>query len=60
MLPTAGEILARRDPLLDGVVLTDEILDQLMDYMSALTDPAARTLKHVTPRRVPSSLPVVR
>ena len=60
VLPTAGEILARRDPLLDGVVLTDEILDQLMDYMSALTDPAARTLKHVTPRRVPSGLPVVR
>jgi cytochrome c peroxidase len=52
--------LDRRDPILDGVVLPDEIVDKLMDYMSALTDDAARRMKHIAPSRVPSSLPVDR
>jgi cytochrome c peroxidase len=60
LLPNAADILARRDPILDGVVLPDDIVDKLMDYMSALTDDAARTLKQLTPQRVPSGLPVSR
>jgi cytochrome c peroxidase len=60
LVPNAADILARRDPILDGVVLPDDIVDKLMDYMSALTDDAARTLKQLTPQRVPSGLPVSR
>lgn len=60
LLPNATDILATRDTLLQGVVLTDELVDQLMDYLSALTDPAARNPKHATPPRVPSGLPVER
>jgi len=46
--------------LLNGVVLTPEIVDALMDYMSALTDDAARNLSRLVPPRVPSRLPVDR
>jgi cytochrome c peroxidase len=60
LLPNATDILATRDPILDGVVLPADIVDRLMAYMGALTDDAARTLKHVAPNRVPSGLPVVR
>ena len=58
LVPNATDILVRRDPILDGVVLPDDIVDKLMDYMSALTDDAARTLKHLTAQRVPRGLPV--
>jgi cytochrome c peroxidase len=57
--PTATQILANRDPLLDGVVLTPDVVDKLMAYMSALTDDAARDLTHMIPHRVPSGLPVL-
>ncbi len=53
-------ILAQRDTLLNGVVLTDDLVNQLMDYMSALTDPAARNLSKSVPGRVPSGLPIDR
>ncbi len=58
LLATAPEILLARDPLLDGVVLTPDVVDKLMAYMSALTDDAARDLTHLIPHRVPSGLPV--
>ena len=60
LLPNAADILSNRDPILDGVVLPDEIVTKLMDYMSALTDDAARRVKHVAPNSVPSKLPVDR
>jgi cytochrome c peroxidase len=60
LVPNAADILATRDPILDGVVLPDEIVTKLMDYMSALTDDAARRVKHVAPHSVPSKLPVDR
>jgi cytochrome c peroxidase len=60
VLPTADAILAQRDPLLEGVVLTPQLVDALMDYMGALTDDAARDLTRLVPRRVPSRLPVDR
>jgi cytochrome c peroxidase len=59
VLPDADAILAQRDTLLDGVVLTDDVVDDLMSYMSALTDDAARHLNHLVPDRVPSRLPVI-
>ena len=57
-LTNGPAILAQRDTLLDGVVLTPELVDRLMDYMSALTDDAARNLTHLTPEHVPSGLPL--
>jgi cytochrome c peroxidase len=60
MVPNVADVLARRDPILDGVVLPDSIVDKLMNYMSALTDDRARSLKHVTPNKVPSNLPIDR
>ena len=60
LLPNSTDILAQRDTLLKGVVLTPVIVGQLMDYMSALTDDRARNLTELTPRRVPSGLPIDR
>ena len=57
-LATAPDILLQRDTLLAGVVLTPEIVDRLMDYMSALTDKSARDLSRTIPVRVPSKLAV--
>lgn len=60
VLPNASAILAQRDTLLEGVVLTDQLVENLLIYMRALTDDAARNLSHLTPHRVPSGLPVQR
>jgi cytochrome c peroxidase len=59
LLSTTGAILAQRDTLLKGVVLTPDLVDKLMSYMSALTDDAARNLDHLAPPHVPSGLPVM-
>lgn len=58
VLPNAASILAQRDTLLNGVVLTPAVVDQLMAYMSALTDPRARDLTRLKPKRVPSGLSI--
>jgi cytochrome c peroxidase len=60
VIPTTDAILAQRDTLLNGVVLTPDLVDALMDYMGALTDAAARDLSRLVPLRVPSRLPVDR
>ena len=60
LLPNASAILAQRDTLLNGVVLTSDLVDRLMAYMTALTDAAARNIGSLTPDRVPSGLPVDR
>ena len=59
LVANAPDILAQRDTLLNGVVLTPQLVDQLMDYMSALTGDGARDLGHIVPQRVPSGLPVM-
>lgn len=59
VLPNTAAVLAQRDTLLKGVVLTDSLVDNLMDYMTALTDDAARNLNHLVPDRVPSRLAVI-
>jgi len=58
LLPNAAAILAQRDTLLAGVVLSDEPVNKLMDYMHSLTDESARDLSKLVPARVPSKLPV--
>ena len=58
VLQTFEQILATRDTLLNGVVFPPEVVEQVTEFMKALTDPAARNLRRVTPRRVPSGLPV--
>ena len=60
LLATAEEILATRDTLLTGVVIPAQAIDEVTEFMKALTDPAARNLSRITPRRVPSGLPVDR
>jgi hypothetical protein len=51
--PNKPDILAQRDTLLKGVVLTPELVDRLTTYMLALTDPAARDLSRLAPARLP-------
>lgn len=58
VLSNGPDILLTRDTLLAGVVLTSDLVDELMDYMSALTDDAARNLSRSVPVRVPSKLKV--
>ncbi|MBA3345073.1 MAG: cytochrome-c peroxidase [Gemmatimonadales bacterium] len=58
VLATFEEILATRDPLLQGVVFTPQQVDEVTEFMKALTDPAARRLDRLTPGQVPSGLPV--
>ncbi len=60
VLDNAAAILATRDTLLAGVVLTPDLVDKLMDYLSTLTDDRARNLSRLAPHRVPSGLPVDR
>jgi hypothetical protein len=43
---------------LTGVVFPDQVVDEVTEFMKALTDPAARNLQGVVPGRVPSGLPV--
>jgi cytochrome c peroxidase len=58
VLPTFSDILATRDPLLTGVVFAPQTVDEVTEFMKALTDPAARNLQRIVPGRVPSGLPV--
>ena len=57
LLPSATDILAQRDTIIRGVVLSSETVDALVDYMSALTDPAARTIDRLIPARAATSSP---
>jgi cytochrome c peroxidase len=58
--PNFAEILATRDPLLDGVVFDDQTIDEVTAFMLALTDPAARNLDPLIPAQVPSGLTIDR
>jgi len=60
LLDNVDDILATRDTIIAGVVLPDSVIDALTTYLHALTDPRAQNLSHLTPRRVPSGLPVDR
>ena len=58
VLNNKTDILDSRDPLLQGVVFAPQTVDEVTEFMKALTDPAARNLTGVVPGRVPSGLPV--
>jgi len=58
VMSNSADILIQRDTLLKGVVLTPDLVDKLMDYMTALTDDAARNLSRTVPVQVPSKLTV--
>ena len=60
LLSNAEDVIATRDTIIVGVVLTDELIDALTDYMTALTDERAKNLGKLTPTRVPSGLKVER
>jgi cytochrome c peroxidase len=60
LLSNMTEILATRDTLLRGVFFTPEVVDEVTEFMKALTDPAARNLQGVVPASVPSGLPIDR
>ncbi|HWN20151.1 MAG TPA: cytochrome c peroxidase [Gemmatimonadales bacterium] len=58
VLGNKAAILTTRDILLSGVKFTPQIVDEVTEFMKALTDPAARNLGHLVPMRVPSGLPI--
>jgi cytochrome c peroxidase len=58
VLGNVAAILSTRDILLSGVEFTPQIVDEVTEFMKALTDPAARNLQNIVPKRVPSGLPV--
>jgi cytochrome c peroxidase len=58
VLDNKTAILETRDPLLSGVVFSPQVVDEVTEFMKALTDPAARNLQAVVPGRVPSGLSV--
>jgi cytochrome c peroxidase len=58
LLANVDAILATRDPIIAPVVIPAQKVDELTEFMRALTDPAARDLSRVTPARVPSGLPI--
>jgi cytochrome c peroxidase len=58
LLPTVADILATRDRQLNNLVLPPQIVDEITEFLKALTDPAARDLRAVVPVRVPSGLPI--
>ena len=58
LLHNIDDILATRDTLLNGVVFAEVTIDEVTEFMRALTDPAARDLRSIAPASVPSGLPV--
>ncbi|HEX6105124.1 MAG TPA: cytochrome c peroxidase [Gemmatimonadales bacterium] len=58
LLPTADSIFVTRDTRLRNLVLTPAQVDDITEFLKALTDPGARDLTSVVPLRVPSGLPI--
>ena len=60
LLDNFDDILLTRDTLLLPIRLDEATIDNLVEFLMALTDESARNLSHVTPTRVPSGLSVDR
>ena len=58
LLATAEQILLTRDARLNNLPLTPQTVDEITEFLKALTDPAARDLRAVVPARVPSGLSI--
>jgi cytochrome c peroxidase len=56
--PTASAILLTRDSRLKKMPVTPAMVDDITEFLKALTDPASRNLRAVVPTAVPSGLPV--
>jgi hypothetical protein len=56
--PTADSIFATRDSKLRDLALTPTEVDDVTEFLKALTDPGARDLSAFAPLSVPSGLPV--
>ena len=58
VLNNVEAVLATRDTLLDDLVLSEEDIDAIAAFITALTDPATSALPQSIPATVPSGLPV--
>jgi len=58
VLDNFTDILATRDGRLSTLVLSEQEIDDITEFMKALTDPGARTLIGVIPGKVPSGLSI--
>jgi cytochrome c peroxidase len=58
VLDNFTDILATRDGRLATLVMSEQEIDDITEFMKALTDPGARTLIGVIPMRVPSGLSI--
>ena len=58
VLPTTDDILATRDARLKRLVMTPQTVDDITEFLKALTDPRARNMQALVPLAVPSGLPV--
>ena len=56
--PTADSIFLTRDTKLRNLALLPAEVDDITEFLKALTDPGARDLRHTVPLRVPSGLPI--
>jgi cytochrome c peroxidase len=56
--PTANDILLTRDTRLATLKMAQQTVDDITEFLKALTDPAARDMRSVVPASVPSGLPV--
>jgi cytochrome c peroxidase len=56
--PTTSDILLTRDTRLKTLVMTQQTVDDISEFLKSLTDPAARDMRSVVPTAVPSGLPV--
>lgn len=56
--PTTSDILLTRDTRLKTLAMTQPTVDDITEFLKALTDPAARDMRSLVPTSVPSGLPV--
>ena len=58
VLDNYSDILVTRDTLLVPIRLEEQTIDDLLEFLKALTDDSARDLTGVTPSGVPSGLSI--
>ena len=56
--PTADSILLTRDGRLNTLTMSAQTVDDITEFLKALTDPAARDLHQFVPTQVPSGLTI--
>ncbi len=59
VLPTQDAVLRHLSPIFDEITFKEHRVDEMMDFLAALTDPSSQDLSHVAPSSVPSGLPVL-